>query len=64
MDRLNTLQSEYEDVKRNLAFPLDIEDLQAQTARCNLILEEARRLAQSLNISGITGSTPLTTDCS
>jgi hypothetical protein len=52
MDRLNTLQSEYEDVKRNLAFPLDIEDLQAQTARCNLILEEARRLAQSLNISG------------
>ena len=52
MDRLRTLQSEYEEIKRKLAFPLNIEEFQTQVARRKSVLMEARRLAHSLNIAG------------
>jgi hypothetical protein len=52
VEQLNILQREYEEVERKLAFALDIEDLHVQIDRRDSILVEARKLAQSLNISG------------
>jgi hypothetical protein len=52
MERLKTLQSEYEEIKRKLDFPLNIEDFQTQRARRESVLMEARNLAHSLNIAG------------
>jgi hypothetical protein len=52
MEELKALQSEYEEIERKLAFPLNIEDFHLQVARRHSVLSEARRLARSLNISG------------
>lgn len=52
MERLSALQREYEEIERNLSFPLDLEDFQLQIARRKAVLTEALRLSQSLNMSG------------
>jgi hypothetical protein len=52
MDQLKVLQIEYEEIKRKLAFPLDLEDFHVELARRESVLMEARRVAHSLNIEG------------
>ena len=51
MERLRSLQREYEENARQLSHPIDIADLERLKERREIILREARQLARTLNIS-------------
>jgi hypothetical protein len=51
MERLNNLQREYEENAKQLTNPIDLADLQHLKERREIILREARMLAQELEIS-------------
>ena len=51
MDRLRILQSEYDKNADFLAHPIDVVDLEQLKQRRIAILQEARKLAKTLNIS-------------
>ena len=52
MDHLNRLQNQFEEIKKNLCFPLTIEDRQNLIQRRAAILSEAKGVAESLKLSG------------
>jgi hypothetical protein len=50
MKRLSELQVEYEEVRKRLAFPLNIGERAQPVERRNKIRQEAQGIAESLNI--------------
>jgi hypothetical protein len=52
MERLNSLQREFEENAKQLANPVDFADLEHLKERREVILREARLVAQELEISG------------
>ena len=52
MDRLKSLQREYEKNAKQLDHPLDLAELQQLKERRRVILAEARLLAKTMNLSG------------
>jgi uncharacterized membrane protein (DUF106 family) len=51
VQRLKSLQREYNENARQLGHPIDLADLERLKERREAILREARELAQTLNIS-------------
>jgi hypothetical protein len=52
MDRLNKLEQEYKDAGKRLAFPLSLGERQQLTLRRQSILQEAKAVAEELEIQG------------
>ena len=50
-ERLNKLQHEYEQTRKNLNFPLNIEDRDQLNEHLRAIVREARSLAQTFRIA-------------
>jgi hypothetical protein len=53
MERLAHLRREYEETRRALAFPFNLEERERLKQRSEAILKEAKMLAETLNLSEI-----------